>query len=277
MLDNGARGPSWRPPGSTWTLGTDGIGWVLYVPDGSNETVTVRIGDQADPDRRGTVLVWDGVVDERGERLDITVEVAIVESGDRLDCALTVDNRSDRQVASALFPSVRGITVPADRTLTALTRDYYGAKERPLWPRFEWNKGYYGTFRPTAMTDSLVFGNPTAPFVVMRDGTEAVAAWVAGPTAEIVGWMWDLEPGYSDTIGDRVPADGLIRFSAVHLLDLAPGTRRATPTVVLTHASGDWQEALAGYRSFAGVVGSGTGLGGSATLLVPGCPQHFAR
>lgn len=248
MLTTTNGGPSWRPAGATWTIGTEGIGWVLYVPDGTDESVTVRSDDQKPPAEVDATRIWDGIVDDRGQALDITVEIVIAESGSDVTLEMTVDNRSGRQVASALFPHVHGIDVPADRTLTALTRDYYGAKERPLWPRFEWTKGYYGTIRPTAMTDSLVFGNPTAPFVVMRDGTEALAAWVVGPTPEIVGWMWDLAPGYSDTIGDRVPADGQVRFSAVHLLDLASGERRAVPAVCLAHRVGDWPEALAGYR-----------------------------
>ncbi len=251
-------GPSWRPAGGGWTLGTAGIGWLLYVPDGDNTSVQVR-GDRqqpaaAEPVGDGLRWYWPAVVDEGGRALAIAVTVHLEPSPGQLRLRLQVDNQSPATVDSALFPWIRGVQVPAGRTLTALTRDYYGARERPLWPQFEWNKGYYGTVRPTAMTDSLVFGNPTAPFVVMRDGAEAVAAWVAGPTPEIVGWMWELEPGYADTIGDQVPwpecaaPAGELRFSAVHLLDLAPGGQRELATVQLSHAAGDWPEALAAYR-----------------------------
>jgi hypothetical protein len=227
---------------------------VLHVPDGDNTSMRVRGDQQKPPVSQGESWYWSSVVDEGGRHLDIAVAVTMTATGPDLELRMAVDNRSDATVDSVLFPWIRGIEVPAERSLTAFTRDYYGAKERPLWPRFEWNKGYYGTIRPTAMTDSLVFGNPTAPFVVMKDGHEAVAAWVAGPTPEIVGWLWELDPGYADTIGDRAPwagsdaPAGELWFSAVHLLDLPPGDRRDLATVHLSHAAGDWQDALASYR-----------------------------
>jgi len=255
-MTNAAGPGAWSPAGSSWTLGTEGIGWLLYVPDGDDTTVSV-VGDQQEPpvvsDDGGTRR-WDGVVDENGRRLDLTVTTTVTAFGDRLSLRMSVDNRSGARVDSALFPWIRGVSVPAGRTLQAMTRDYYGAKHKPLWPRFEWTKGYYGTVRPTAMTDSLVFGNPTAPFVVMHDEQEAVAAWVAGPNPAIVGWMWELAPGYADTIGDRVAwpgsdaPPGELRFSAVHLLDLPPGESRALADIHLDHATGGWVEALAGYR-----------------------------
>ena len=255
---NRPAGPSWRPAGANWTLGTTGIGWVLYVPHGDNSAVQVRRDQQEPvppvPADDGLRWHWPSVVDEAGRALDIAVTVTMSTCPGELRLRLTVDNQSDSTVDSALFPWVRGLDLPDDRVLTGLTRDYYGARERPLWPTFEWNKGYYGTVRPTAMTDSLVFGNPTAPFAVMQDGIEAVAAWVVGPTPEIVGWLWELEPGYADTIGDRAPwpgsaaPEGQLWFSGVHLLDLAPGGTRELARINLTHAEGGWQAALAGYR-----------------------------
>lgn len=255
---DGIAGPQWRPAGSEWTIGTHGIGWVLYAPNGTNGNTQVRSDEQVAPTvvRRGnaTSWTWTGVAADDGELLAIDVTMTLSLDVDSLQAKLTVANGSAGNVDSALFPWVRGISVPKDRTLSAMTRDYYGAKDHSLWPTFEWNKGYYGTVRPTLMTDSLVFGNPTAPFAVMLDGHEAVAATVSGPTPEITSWMWELDPGYGDTVGDNVPTassgiDAELRFSAVHLLDLVPGDSRELSTITLSHAVGGWQDALAPYRA----------------------------
>ena len=259
LLDLDRRsGPRWHPIDSSWDLGSRGFGWVLYVPEGSNSSIRIVSGEQSPPTLRrsgeSVTWLWHGVVSESGLARDIDVTMTLVADGTGLRADLRVDNHSDAVVDSALYPWVRGIALPADRTLSALTRDYYGAVTRPLWPNFSWNKGYYGTERPTLMTDSLVFGNPTAPFAVMLDDQEAVAASVVGPTPEIVSWMWELDPGYGDTVGDNVPltssgVDAELRFSAVHLLDLAPGESRDLATILLSHAIGGWQEALAAYRA----------------------------
>jgi hypothetical protein len=248
-------GPRWTPPGSDWTLGSHGFGWVLWVPEGDNTSVQVRSEDQQPPVPSctdGTVAwVWHGIVAETGRQLDITVTMTLGWNEDGLSCDLAIDNLSAAGVASAAFPRIRGISIPQGRQLNALTRDYYGARRWRLWPQFDWNKGYYGTLRPTLLTDSLVFGNPAAPFAVMLDGTEAVAAATAGPSPEITAWMWELDPGYADTIGDHAATGrqhAELRFSAVHLLDLPAGQRRQLTTVTLSRAAGGWQEALEPYR-----------------------------
>jgi len=260
LLADGGRSsvaPAWTPDASGWTIGRHGFGWLLYVTEGENESVCVTDDAQAAPTARNVdgraVWTWTTVVSETGTTHDITVEMTLGAGERSLGAELRVDNRSSVTVDSALFPWIRGITIPAGRELTAMTRDYYGAAEHSLWPRFEWNKGYYGTYRPTLMTESLVFGNPTAPFAVMSDGSSALAVSVAGPTPEITSWLWELDPGYRDAIGDHVPSGNgpitaELRFSAVHLLDLAPAQSRTLARVDMTHADGGWQEALGAYR-----------------------------
>lgn len=255
--DRRSAAPVWRPAGSDWGIGTEGFGWVLYVTEGSNSSVQVRDDEQLKPSRsKGggrSTWTWASVRSETGTLHRISVVMTLVTEVHSLRAELTVSNRSSVSVDSALFPWIRGFDIPSDRTVTAMTRDYYGAQEHALWPTFEWNKGYYGTIRPTLMTESLVFGNPTAPFALMLDGREAVAAAVAGPTPQITSWMWELDPGYGDAIGDHVPGPdseitAILRFSTVQLLDLAPGEDRDLSTVVLSHAVGGWQQALAPYR-----------------------------
>ncbi len=250
-------GPCWAPAGSDWTLGTRGIGWVLYIPEGTNSNSQVRSDQQTLPAPRhaGDTVSWHWptVVSESGRSHEVGVTITLTATTSTLTCSLHLDNASTATVDSALFPNIAGITLPADRTLTALTRDYYGAREHPLWPTFGWTKAYYGTLRPTLMTDSLVFGNPTAPFAVMFDGQQAIAAYTNGPSAEITSWMWDLDPGYSDTIGDHAaatdPTDAaVLRFCGVHLLDLPPGENRDLTSITLRHAQGGWQQALLDYR-----------------------------
>jgi hypothetical protein len=249
--------PEWSPVDSGWRVGTNGFGWVLYVTEGGNSSVQVRDDEQPAPRRlageSSETWTWNSVVSETGTVHAITVVMSLTRTGSSIAAELHVANDADVSVDSALFPWIRGFAIPAERALSAMTRDYYGAAEHPLWPTFEWNKGYYGTYRPTLMTESLVFGNPTAPFTVMLDGVSALAVTVAGPTPEITSWMWELDPGYADAIGDHVPLplNGIaaeLRFSAVHLLDLAPGESRQLSRIDMSHSIGGWQEALAAYR-----------------------------
>ena len=249
--------PEWSPDNSGWRVGTNGFGWVLYVTEGGNSSVQVRDDEQSAPrllaGETSETWTWNSVVSETGTVHAITVVMSLTRTGSSIAAELHVANDAAVPVDSALFPWIRGFAIPAERALSAITRDYYGAAEHALWPTFEWNKGYYGTYRPTLMTESLVFGNPTAPFTVMLDGVSALAVTVAGPTPEITSWMWELDPGYADAIGDHVPlpSSGVaaeLRFSAVHLLDLAPGESRQLSRIDLSHSSGGWQEALATYR-----------------------------
>jgi len=253
--DRGA-GP-WKPEDATWTIGTQGIGWILYVPLRGNENTQVRSHEQRAPRREGSspspLWVWDGVITDGGTPLDIRVTMSVELSGSSLAARLRIDNQSGAVVDSAVFPHIRGIEVPADRSLDAITRDYFGGVRRRLWPVFSWNKPYYGTEHPTLMTDSLVFGNPVAPFVVMTDGIESLAAFVHSGDPAITSWMWELTPGYGDSLGDHVPEqdtglDPQLTFSAVHLLNLPGGQSRDLIPVQLTHARGEWQNALLSYR-----------------------------
>jgi hypothetical protein len=152
LADNGLTqvdrpsGPQWTPPRSAWTLGTEGIGWVLYVPEGTNTNAQVRSDAQAAPDLKHSdgecTWTWRGVVSDSGLRHEITVTMSAKPIDGNLAFELSLDNDSDGTVDSALFPSVRGVSVPRDRVLRAMTRDYYGAQEHPIWPTFHWNKGY---------------------------------------------------------------------------------------------------------------------------------------
>lgn len=236
----------WSPPGSGWSVGTRSVGWLLYVPQDGNELACISGTLPAGEDRH----TWTDVTDDSGRRHDITVTAAITGNGATGNGAsrafgLTVANNTDLVIASAKFPVVQGFSVPAGRTLTALTWQYFGASEHGLWPVFEWSKAYYGTMRQTWMAA----GNPTAPFAVMQDGHEALAVSVATTTADIVVWSWELDPGYADTIGDRAPSDATLTFSAVHLLDLAPGQQQELTGIRFDHAHGGWQAALAPYRA----------------------------
>lgn len=251
-----SNGPSWQPEDSGWALGTSGLGWTLFIPEDGNAAACARSAAQTQPkleqsrDRTSFKWIWTRLRSDSGREHDITVTMTLVIEGSTLRSELDVVNDSDHDVTSAHFPSINGLAVPGGRALRALTRDYYGARWRDLWPRFEWSKGYYGTLRPTLMTDSLVFGNPTAPFTVMSDGIESIAVAIVGPTPTITSWQWELEPGYSDTIGDYIGPDSgaELHFHVVHLLDMAPGERRLLPGVELTHAIGGWPEALTRYR-----------------------------
>ncbi len=240
--------PPWCPPGSGWRIGSRSISWLLYVPQDGNELACVR-GDQSatSVDSLGGDDIrcsWAGVIDDRGRHHDITVSATVRTSGSSRSYSMTVVNNTELIIASAQYPVIAGITVPPGRTLRAQTRDYFGAREHGLWPAFEWNKGYYGTVRPTWMT----VGNPTAPFAVMHDSHEALAVSVPTDTTDVVGWSWELDPGYGDTVGDRVPSDAAVTFSAVHLLDLEPHQSRELAEIRFDHASGGWQAALAPYR-----------------------------
>jgi sugar phosphate isomerase/epimerase len=231
----------WSPPGSGWSVGTRSVGWLLYVPQDGNDLACISGTLPAD----GNAYTWKDVTDGSGRRHDITVTATATGNGPHRTFSLHVANNTDLVIASAKFPVVQGISVPAGRTLSALTWQYFGASEHGLWPVFEWSKAYYGTMRPTWMGS----GNPTAPFAVMQDGHEALAVSVAGPTTDVVTWSWELDPGYADTIGDRVPSDAALTFSAVHLLDLAPGQQRELTGIRFDHAHGGWQAALAPYRA----------------------------
>jgi hypothetical protein len=247
----------WSPDGSDWVFGSNGIGWRIWVPLEQNENYQIHSFDQTAPRRTlgptGESFVWDKLTGDSGEELEIRVEMTLEVAGSSLISRLTIDNQSDRVVESALFPLVHGIHIPSGRALKAMTRDYFGAKTHSLWPVFNWTKPYYGTERPTIMTESLVFGNPTAPFVVMADELESVSVFVHGPDSAITSWMWELTPGYSDSLGDKVPSvssglDPQLVFSAVHLLGIHRNESRELLPIEFSHSLGSWQKSLQPYR-----------------------------
>jgi hypothetical protein len=177
--------------------------------------------------------------------------------GDGLVCTINIDNRSGFVVEDVVFPCLPDVQ-PPDRgdSLASFTYAYGTARRHRLWPYFDNVVGYYGVDRPTIIQEPHAITSPGSPFLLLEGAGQGLYLAIDEARPELLSFVLELEPGYSESIESRVP-DGAsigakevrIEVSPVHIPYVMPGERRALPAVRLQFYRGDWHDGAAIYRA----------------------------
>ncbi len=241
-----------------------GLGFSLLVPlEGRrNNSVDSRVQDRPHwdvaPDGGWAVAEWATVTSEHGGEHDITVRIRIAVEGDRLVFSMEIDNRSELVIEDVRFPRVGDLQQSSpDRTLYSIMAGYADGRRRPVRPKFLDTMPYFGTDRPTLMNEPMAMSAvaPYAPFILLDDGERGLYVGVDERNSELVAWMLELHPGFSDSMDLRVPDSDLgapeptcMRLEVAHVPYLQPGASRRLPRIALAAFEGGWQAGAAIYR-----------------------------
>ena len=251
-----------------WSIIDDaalGLGFCLLLPlDGKRNNVADSRAQSAPawevgPDLSWVTAEWSSLVSEHGGVHDVGVRMRVAAEGPRLVFSLEIDNRSTQVVEDVRFPRLGDVLQCAvDQPLYSVMAGYADARRVQLRPQFTDSVPYFGVDRPTylngPMRQSAV--SPYTPFVLVEDGERGLYVGVDERTTEIVGWIAELRPGYSDSMHLRVPMSDLgapeptcVRLEAVHVPYAYPGTTTRLPDVALVAFDGSWQAGAEIYRS----------------------------
>ncbi len=251
-----------------WSIIDDaalGLGFCILLPlDGRRNNVADSRSQSAPawevgPDSSWVTAEWSSLVSEHGGVHDVGVRMRVAAEGPRLVFSLEIDNRSEHVVEDVRFPRLGDVLQRSDdRPLHSVMAGYADARRRPFRPQFTDSVPYFGVDRPTYVNGPMrqSAASPYAPFVLVEDGERGLYVGVDERTTEIVGWIAELRPGYSDSMHLRVPSSDLgapeptcVRLEAVHVPYAYPGTSTRLPDVALVAFDGGWQAGAEVYRA----------------------------
>jgi hypothetical protein len=202
-------------------------------------------------------LRWDRVATGAETTHDVSVVANYTLEDDGLVCTMSIDNHSDLVVENVVFPCLPDLQ-PPDRgdSFGSFIYSYGAARRHRLWPHFDKVVGYWSVDRPTIVQEAEAMAVPCTPFVLLEGAGRGLYLGVDEAQAELLSFVFELEPGYSESIDSRVPEGPTIggkevrlELSPVHLPYIMPGERRVLPAVRLQFYRGDWHDGAAIYRA----------------------------
>ena len=204
---------------------------------------------QKSPNGRSLTLEWKSLRSEYRGVLDITLKGTVSLDGPEVAFDMEIDNHGGWTVTSVDWPIIGSLAPPrSTESMNHLTRGYGTVNISPLWPRFEDERGYYGTNYPIQMGDGrfdLVLGGGQGLYMGTHDTSQS----------ESTRYTFELKPGFSDSFHQRVPGgqsiDGhpsRIVASLEHFPFVASGASTKLSRIVLSPFSGDWHQGADIYR-----------------------------
>jgi hypothetical protein len=204
---------------------------------------------QKSTDGRSLKLEWKSLHSEYRGVLDITLQGTVSLDGPDVAFEMKVDNHEGWTVTSVDWPIIGSLALPqSTESMSHLTRGYGTVNISPLWPRFEDERGYYGTNYPIQMGDGrfdLVLARGQGLYMGTHDTSQS----------ESTRYTFELKPGFSDSFDQRVPdgqfIDGhptRIVASLEHFPFVPSGASTKLSRIVLSPFSGDWHHGADIYR-----------------------------
>jgi len=198
---------------------------------------------------KSIAIIWGSLRSELNGILDITLTASVTLDNGTVHFDMTVKNASPLTISSVDWPVIGALGRPASSpTLRRLTIGFGTGHELNLYPRFEGERGYFGTDFPTQIGDgryNLVLAEREGLYLGKHDRT-------GGSFAR---YSMELKPGYSNSRSLQVPrgdqVDGhpvRITTSVQHFPFISPGEVIALPRVVLAPFEGDWHKGADIYR-----------------------------
>ncbi|HAN70377.1 MAG TPA: hypothetical protein DCQ36_02145 [Actinobacteria bacterium] len=241
-----------------------GLGFSLLVPLDGRRNNPVDSREQPPPaweiadDGTSAVAEWARVRSEHGGEHDIAVRMTVCVEGERLVFSLTIDNHSELMVEDARFPRVGDVRqASTDRPLYSFMAGYADGRRRPFRPRFLDSVPYFGVDRPAYINDPMEqsAAAPYTPFMLVEDGERGLYLGLDQPSHEIVGWILELRPGWSDSMHLKVPDRDMsapeptcVRIDVAHLPYLPAGASCTLPSIAMAAFTGGWQAGAGIYR-----------------------------
>jgi hypothetical protein len=212
------------------------------------------------------ILCWNGWESEYAGRLDVSLRAVVELKNSILGFSAEVINRSRNRIDSVSWPILGDIGIPEGET--SLTRDNLELgtlKRTQLYPFMMNERGYWGTNFPTQINGrgnnvGLQIGgaNFFNRYVLISATNQGVYLGTHEiDPAEVVNYVFELKPGYTNSVASRFPKVSElnghpVRLSAesVHLAFVAPDETRLLSQIVIAPYQGTWHAGVDIYKEW---------------------------
>jgi hypothetical protein len=202
-------------------------------------------------DGHSLTLVWRGLESEYFGLLDITLTGRITLDGPNVAFDMDIKNNSKNEISSVDWPVIGALQKPeTSKEMNRFASGYGSGRYVALWPRFEDERGYYGTNYPIQMGDgryNLILAGGEGLYMGNHDVSYQ----------EVTRWTLELKPGFDNSLNEHVPqtenVDGHpVRIVArmEHFPFVPPGGDVQLATVVLSTFQGGWQHGADIYKKW---------------------------
>lgn len=202
-------------------------------------------------------LFYEKVIDESGNTLPIHAEISIQLQEEEARFSIVIDNQSDCTVEEVSYPCLGGFSHPSqERPFTASTAHFQGGMASfSLSDGFP-NTDYWGTDWPTVYR-TYPAPEVSAPFILYTSDTQGIYVGVHDLKPNLVSFVHEYKPGYSDSKHSRLQRDGEIDqipagfcLSVTRLPFIAPKEKMELAPVVISPFVGDWHQGLIPYLNW---------------------------
>ena len=208
---------------------------------------------EVSPDKRSVVFAWRNPIDQHGQivPLEFTARVSLDEGGLRFSGHIV--NNSSRTIECVAWPCVGDVTPSRPGAqLVQQQLSCMSLKSTTLHPRFEPDKGYWGTRYPTHSSANT----NNALFILLAEAEQGFYVGCHEPSnKEMVSWFFERKPGYLDShTGLPVEEDEIAGKPAVmdimvhHFVFVPPSQSWDLSPIVVQPYEGNWQSGLDVYR-----------------------------
>lgn len=246
-----------RHPATGWTIVArsalgESFSMLVPLPDRANHRVTgsrQRLQSHSLSADGGTLtLTWNGVVSDQGLHLDVTfVGIVAIRAGG-LEFSGRVVNRSGLEIETVAWPCLGELRPPRpDSELVRYSPNHCALETFPLYPTFQNQQGYWGSDVPLQKAYT-----PHNPFNLVLAADQGLYLGHHQTEAnELLGFQFELHPGYAIGTGGFVPEGDEIggrpvhlRFLADHFVFAAPGQTRELPPFAVHAFTGTWHRGM---------------------------------
>lgn len=212
---------------------------LLNVVEGRNQRAPECMMDEGGRQLR---FIWNGLESEHGDQLDIRLEAMITLTERGLRFEMAIHNDTPYRIESCAYPYLGDLQKPetAD-TMESASGFHTDLVRKPLYPRFNNERGYWGTEYPIQMSPT-----PEHAFLMILAGDQGLYIGCHDTTArERIEYTFRLRPGYGK-VGyvpqeDEIAGEPVrIEFYAEHLPFVQPGASYDLLPVMLVPFLGDW-------------------------------------
>ncbi len=199
------------------------------------------------------VFTWKNLRSQHCDPVDICLKATVTLDDKGLTFDAEIENSSELVVEALTYPCLGDIPMPApDESLSRL--DCHCSMDKtPLLPEFVNEKGYWGSDNPIQVASS-----PFRQFVLVASEKQGLYAGCHDERVRtLVQFIFELKPGYENSLALSAPDGGEIggkpvhlEFSVAQLPFLSPGERWSMSPVVLKPYVGTWHKGVDVYKAW---------------------------
>lgn len=224
----------------------------------NQELTSFKMIDQNDVEKKEAVLVWGKLYGDKSGELNVSVKLTVRLQDDVIQFDAFIENHSPYVVEEFWCPCIGGLREPAlEEPFESLTMNMCGGFQRThMGDGFPQSCGYWGTNNPTFIS-TFPGGGVTLPFVILTNGKQGIYLGMHDETYQLVSFIHELKPGFTDSMHNRVPkADEIAGkpagyiLSSVRLPFVQPGESVELAPMVLRLFSGDWHNGIKTYSNW---------------------------